>query len=204
MTSLNTLTDEALMLAFAQGSQTAFTELYQRYHRMVYGYIIGRSAGNHSTANEVSQEVWLNLIRYSNNYTVSASFKTFLFRIVNTKLIDYYRIHQTSPISKSIDIDDYYDIEEESDLTCELGSNFDNPEHIAIRECELNILRQALHHLPEHHREILLNSFVRGMSVPEIAEEQGIPLERAKSRLRYAKQALTDAIAQLQQPTTIS
>lgn len=43
MTSLITSTDEALMLAFAQGSQTAFTELYQRYHRMVYGYLIGRN-----------------------------------------------------------------------------------------------------------------------------------------------------------------
>lgn len=204
MTSLITSTDEALMLAFAQGSQTAFTELYQRYHRMVYGYLIGRTAGNQTTANEVSQEVWLNLIRYSSHYTVSASFKTFLFRIVNTKLIDHYRIQHASPISKSVDIDDYYDIQEESDLSSDLGSDFDNPEQIAIRECEVNQLKRALQQLPEHHREILLNSFVKGMTVPEIAAEQGIPLERAKSRLRYAKQALTEAIAQLQQAKIIS
>ncbi|WP_223201192.1 sigma factor-like helix-turn-helix DNA-binding protein [Micromonospora sp. M42] len=53
----------------------------------------------------------------------------------------------------------------------------------------------ALRTLSQSHREILVATYFRGRTVPEAAEELGLPLGTAKSRLYYAiKRALRTAL----------
>lgn len=51
-------------------------------------------------------------------------------------------------------------------------------------------LARLLDGLPEEQRHVLVLHHALGMSVPEVAEELGVPFDTAKSRLRLAKRRL--------------
>ena len=70
--------DENLMLAYQTGNQQAFARLYQRYRQTLFAYLV-KTLGQKSQAEEVYQEIWLSLIRQRERYTVSASFRTYIF-----------------------------------------------------------------------------------------------------------------------------
>ena len=54
----------------------------------------------------------------------------------------------------------------------------------------------ALRTLSQSHREILIETYFRGRTVPEAAEVLNLPLGTAKSRVYYALRALRTALQQ--------
>ena len=74
------MTDEELMTAFQGGDDTAFEQLYNRYTRPIYQYIY-RRMGSQARSEELTQEVFLGLIRSRGSWRMEASFKTYLYRI---------------------------------------------------------------------------------------------------------------------------
>jgi RNA polymerase sigma-70 factor (ECF subfamily) len=54
----------------------------------------------------------------------------------------------------------------------------------------------ALRELSQSHREILIETYFRGRTVPEAAEKLNLPLGTAKSRVYYALRALRTALQQ--------
>lgn len=182
-------TDEELMLAFKQGNQQAFTQLYQRYAQLAFAYIIKNTGNNQNIACDISQEVWRSIIQTAINYEVSSSFKTYLFKIISSKIFDHYRQFQRKPAHQSLDpqtpelnawLEDHLAQDDSSQ----------NPEDIYIRQSEISDLNAALAQLSPHHRQILLQHYGLEMSLSDIAAEMNVSLECAKSRLRYARQQL--------------
>jgi RNA polymerase sigma-70 factor (ECF subfamily) len=57
-------------------------------------------------------------------------------------------------------------------------------------------ITDALRTLSHAHREILVETYFRGRTVPEAAEALGLPLGTAKSRVYYALRALRAALEQ--------
>ena len=55
-------------------------------------------------------------------------------------------------------------------------------------------VRRALASLPDAQRETLLVAFFEGLSYPEIAERDGVPLGTVKSRAARAMAALRDVL----------
>ena len=82
--------DETLMEQYRDGNVAAFTTLYQRNKTALYRYFL-RQTQNNSAAEELSQDVWTNIIRARQAYQVDAKFTTFLFQVAHNKLVDYYR-----------------------------------------------------------------------------------------------------------------
>ena len=74
------MTDEELMAAFQGGDDAAFEKLYVRYQRAIYQYVY-RRMGSESRAEELTQEVFMGLIRSRGSWRQEASFKTYLYRI---------------------------------------------------------------------------------------------------------------------------
>ena len=77
-------TDEALMLAYAQGDSQAFERLYDRHRLAVYRFFARQSLPT-SVAEELSHDVWLKIIAARTRYTDTALFKTFLFSIARNR-----------------------------------------------------------------------------------------------------------------------
>ena len=169
--------DEALMLGYRDGDAGAFDVLYSRHKGGVYRYLL-RQCRNAELADELFQDVWMNLIRARAGYTVQAKFSTYLYRIAHNRLMDHFRRH--NPVSVSLDD--------------ETGVSFDEPAAPRGFEPEVGTdMRQQAAHLlalldalPAEQRAAFLLQHEGGLSIEEIAAATGVTRETAKSRLRYA------------------
>jgi RNA polymerase sigma-70 factor, ECF subfamily len=172
------LSDETLMLRYRAGDADAFTKLYERHKGSLYRYFL-RHSGVRAVAEELFQDVWLNVVRVREQYTVQAKFSTYLYRLAHNRLVDYYR-RQSVALAASWH-DGAGPPSEDIPLAAE-----EEPEARAEVRSQVVRFMKLLGALPDMQREAFLLREEAGMSVEEIAEATGVERETAKSRLRYA------------------
>jgi RNA polymerase sigma-70 factor (ECF subfamily) len=170
--------DEELMECYRDGDGGAFDVLYGRHKGGVFRYML-RQCGNRGVAEELFQEVWMNLIRARSSYTVQAKFSTYLYRLAHNRLIDYYR-SQAGGVPVSFEDDNAVALESIA------GARGNDPAVDADARQQARRLLQLITELPEAQREAFLLQQESDMSVEEIAQATGVNRETAKSRLRYA------------------
>lgn len=166
-------TDELLMIRYKEGDTRAFEFLYQKHKGPLYRFI-RRQCADAATADELFQEVWMNLIRSRARYRVQAKFTTFLYRIAHNRLIDFYR-----SCAKQLRTDTGVELDEL------VGSHADAATGVDT-ERRYQELRRRIATLPTEQREAFLLHEEGGLTVAEIAATTGVRPETAKSRLRYA------------------
>lgn len=76
--------------------------MYQRYRQPIFAYLM-RNIGSQMQAEEVYQEVWLSLIKQRANYTAQASFRSYVFCIAHSRLMDFFRQQGKLSANDSID-----------------------------------------------------------------------------------------------------
>jgi RNA polymerase sigma-70 factor (ECF subfamily) len=64
-----------------------------------------RQCSNRALAEELFQDVWMNLVRSRSVYTVQAKFTTYVYRIAHNRLIDHYRTQKGVAIASFDDED---------------------------------------------------------------------------------------------------
>jgi len=167
------------MLAYAAGDIAAFDALYARHKGGVYRYLL-RQCRQSGVADELFQDVWLNLIRARSSYAPTAKFTTWLYRLAHNRLIDHYR---ASGHLTLVSADD----EAHEDAIAALpGARSDDP-RVRAENRELGErLRTPRVALPPAQREAFLLQQEGGLSLAEIAAVTGVGTETVKSRLRYA------------------
>ena len=84
------VTDEALMLAYGKGQASAFDSLYQRHKKVVFRFFVKQGL-SHAIAEELCHDTWLKLINAREKYQQQALFRTYLFTIARNTLIDHYK-----------------------------------------------------------------------------------------------------------------
>ena len=183
--------DEGLMLSYAAGDAAAFEALYARHKGGVYRYLV-RHCGNAGTADELFQDVWMNVIRVRASYAPTAKFTTWLYRIAHNRLIDHWRATgRAELVSAGVDDDD-------DPLDAIPGPRNDEPDvRAGAREIGARI-KQALAALPAAQREAFLLHQEGGLELSEIAELTGAGIETVKSRIRYAQAKLRVELGDLQ------
>lgn len=169
--------DEQLMLRYRDGDTRSFEVLYERHKGPLYRYLV-RQCGIASIAEELFQDIWMNLIRARARYEAKAKFTTYLYRLAHNRLIDHYR-KQRNGIPRSYD-------DGEDGLAHAAADPLCNPEHQAGVQEQFDRLLEVLRQLPEAQREAFVLREEGGFSVEQIAEITGVGAETAKSRLRYA------------------
>jgi RNA polymerase sigma-70 factor (ECF subfamily) len=182
--------DEELMLAYAAGDAAPFDTLYARHKGGIYRYLL-RQCRDAGIAEQLFQDVWMNLIRVRASYQPSAKFTTWLYTLAHNRLIDH---HRASGRVTLISTDD----EDHAELVSALPANRrDEPEsRVANREIGSR-LRAAVAALPHAQRDAFLLQQEGGLSLDEIATLTGVGAETVKSRLRYATAKLRAELAEL-------
>ena len=167
------------MLAYAAGDIAAFDALYARHKGGVYRYLL-RQSRQSGVADELFQDVWLNLIRARSSYAPTAKFTTWLYRLAHNRLIDHYRA------SGHLTLVSADDEAHEDAIAAIPGARSDDP-RVRAENRELgDRLRAAVAALPPAQREAFLLQQEGGLSLAEIAAVTGVGTETVKSRLRYA------------------
>ena len=174
--------DETLMLAYAKGDAAAFETLYRRHKDAMYRYLI-RQCQNSSIAEELFQDIWLRVVNARQNYTVKASFRTWLYQIAHNRLIDHYRRLNTRMPESYL---------ENSVLERMAATESNDPQRIVNSQQLTAQLVELISRLPEAQREAFLLKEETGMTLEEIANATGVNRETVKSRLRYAFKRLRE------------
>jgi RNA polymerase sigma factor (sigma-70 family) len=84
------LSDEELMTQYQAGVETAFEEIYGRYNKKIYGFIM-RRLNNPDTSAELFQETFLRLHRGRALYRPEMPFKPWLYTIANNLIRDRFK-----------------------------------------------------------------------------------------------------------------
>lgn len=178
--------DEQLAMKAQQGNNQAFLELYDRYLTKVYNRVKSRiPAGD---AEDVTQEIFIAVIRSLHGYEQRARFSTWLYTIVNRTIADYYRKHyrRNEDMKVSLDSDDANSSTESFLVPTYEHENLD----------EAILIQRVLVNLPENYQEVILQRFADGMTFQEIADHRGQTLEAVKSLYRRAIQAIRNQVGE--------
>lgn len=183
MPDLDQPTDAALVRMAKEGSLEAFSSLYERYLPMVYSRV--RYTVPESDVEDVTQEIFIAVMKSLTSFKGNAKFSTWLRTLVNRRVADYYRKRNSAEMELSVDVSEADPSLHGLNVGSEAGLSDDRI-----------MLRRALRKLPEAHREVVLLRFVEGMQFQEIARERGQSLEATKSLFRRSIAALRKQIEQ--------
>jgi len=170
--------DEELARSAQTGMQDAFVLLYERYFPSVYAR--ARFKIPEGDVEDVTQEVFIAVLKSLGSYKCQSKFSTWIWTITNRKIADYYRLRQTKPVEQS----EY----EDSVIRHLASSQTANDEN---QRDDLAMIQHALCKLPKNYQEILLMRFVDNLPFNEIARQNGQSLEATKSLFRRSMTALT-------------
>ncbi len=182
--------DAALMSQVAQAPMTGSTalgELYDRYGRMVFS-LAYRITGSSETAEEVTQDVFVQVWRFAQHYDPQqGKLTTWLSSVTRNRSIDILRQQNVRPEGHADSLDD------------DLFSLNDPPGEAAVEpSVELHLeqhqVRQALEQLPADQRQALSMAYFMGMTQQEISETLHQPLGTIKTRIRLGMVKLKDLL----------
>ncbi|PTQ88166.1 sigma-70 family RNA polymerase sigma factor [Agitococcus lubricus] len=168
--------DEDLMLAYQQQHPQAFDYLYQRYRQPLFSYLM-RVFNDQSLAEDVYQDIWLTLIKQRQQYQLTGSFRSYLFCLAHTRVMDMWRRQGRLSLEHS------WSLEEHDTTACA----WYEPEaqlaqwHLAQR------LAHCLQQLPDEQRLIMLLRLELDTGLSQLAQQLNIAFETLKSRFRYAQ-----------------
>lgn len=170
---ISTQTDTELFQALRAGNPDALGILYDRYGTLVYRLAL-RILGNKQDAEDLTQDVFINLSRSTAFDATRGTMQAFLMVMTRSRSID--RIRKLRSQSSSLQKWNQA-IANVAEHPMEKASNHEISEQV----------RAALKDLPAKHRQVLEMAYYEGRSQSEISQDLGIPLGTIKS---WARQGL--------------
>src|SRR5262252_6209776 len=161
------------MLCYRDGDAGAFDALYSRHKGGLYRYLL-RQCRDSGIAEELFQDIWMNLIRARTAYTVQAKFTTYLYCLAHNRLIDHYRKAGQASMAS-------FDAEDGPAMDGLIDERSPSPEAAYDVQRQATELLQLVAELPAPQREAFLLQQEGGMSVEAIAAATGVSRETAKS-----------------------
>jgi len=179
MTNLKMLADEELVVACAQGNNSAFDILLNRHKDTVYSYI-NFIVKNRELTEDIFQETFVKAIMTikQGRYTENGKFRAWISRIAHNLIIDNYRQEKNE---QTISNDDC-----EIDLFNNSKLSEGTVEDEIIRSQILTDVKKLVDFLPDNQREVLLLRYYQDLSFKEIADITGVSINTALGRMRYA------------------
>jgi len=183
--------DQELVFRAQRGDMSAFEELAERYHGKIYGLTYNMTS-NREDAEDLTQEVFVKAFEALPRFKGKSSFYTWVYRIAVNKTINYRkkrnrkRTLSLDQFDQDIKTDDVY-----HDLTTK-GSPLRN---ISLSELQEK-LNEALQHLSEKHRTVVVMHDMQGIPHEEIAKVVGASVGTVRSRLFYARRQMQTELSE--------
>ena len=175
------LEDKLLILRFNRGDRSALHRLYDKYKddlvTLATALLLDVSA-----AEDVVHDVFLAFIGSAGRFRLTGSLKGYLLTCVANRARNHRKAAQRRREPS---------LEEVPSMT----SGAPQPEQAAIFGEQLDLLNRALEQLPYEQRETLLLRCSGQMRFAAIAKAQGISVNTAQGRYRYAIKKLRAVLA---------
>jgi RNA polymerase sigma-70 factor (ECF subfamily) len=182
--------DAALMLRVKQGDTAAFAELVDKYKRPVIN-VVYRMIRDLSEAEDIAQNVFVQVYKSADRYKVASKFSTWLFTIARNLCLNEIRRRSRHP-TDSMDATPA-DTEERSAQQYEDKRNPLASESILQSELAQKI-EDAIAELPENQRLALLLCKQDELSYDEIAKVLNCSLSATKSLIHRGRETLKEKL----------
>lgn len=179
MKSFKQMTDEELVVLYAEGNNNAFDILLSRYQSVIHSYIYF-IVRNKELTEDIFQETFVKVIMTikQGRYTENGKFKAWITRIAHNLIIDNFRQERNENWVSNDEV--------EVDLFNNIQLCDGTVEDRLVRRQILSDVKRLVNHLPENQREVLEMRYYRDMSFKEIADATGVSINTALGRMRYA------------------
>jgi RNA polymerase sigma factor (sigma-70 family) len=157
-------TDEQLMAAVQSGDSSALGVLFTRHHSAVYRYFL-RMSGSATLSEDLTQDVFLRVLRKSETWQRDARFASWMYRIAHNAFIDHTRKNKWEIA-----------MPEKLDTAAPATRQLEQAEEHAL-------LRRALMAMPPDKRELLVLSRFQGLKYEQIGELLGVETNTVKVRV---------------------
>lgn len=171
--------DRELVGRVATGDRAAVRLLFMRHHARIYRFV-ARQTGSESMADDIANEVFLELWRQAPAFEGRSEVSTWLLGIARFKSLSHLRKRK----EEWIDDDD----------AAAVPDTADTPEVAVMKDNKGAALRRMIDALAEEHKTVIDLAYYHGRSVTEIGEILSIPVATVKTRMFYARKKLGDAL----------
>ncbi len=175
--------EEQIIQDCLDGDMLALEKLTQHYLSYVYRRVWISIPS--SDVDDVTQEVFITVVKKITTFRQESKFSTWLFAITQYKIADYYR--KSKKQEKDVAIQD----PEFKKRIFLIDNNFD-----AAKIDNLLLLREGFSEISSRYREILYLRFFHGLSFSEISNSMDLSYEAGKSLFRRAVKALRKQIGE--------
>jgi RNA polymerase sigma-70 factor (ECF subfamily) len=176
--STESLADELLVIRCQLGERDAFDALVLRWHRPLWAYV-HRLLGDDSVSPDVTQDVWLRVVRGIARLRDPQKLRAWLFGIARRAVMDHLRARYAVCSEVAVDVSEL------PDLSADLSDNENGAAEMILAQ-----LDDALRLLPVVEREVLVLFYLKELSLSELAEVLAVPVGTVKSRLHRARRLL--------------
>jgi RNA polymerase sigma-70 factor, ECF subfamily len=187
MKVLANLADDELLRLAGSGAENAFATLYERRQAAVYRFALQMS-GSFSIAEEVTQDVFMMLLRDSSSYDASRGMLASYLYGIARRLVWRRLAQSRSQIPLAV-------VESDEGRTPEQLVALPCVERDLARDESVRALRRTILGLPAGYREAVVLCDLHEMSYAEAANVLGCAIGTVRSRLHRARALLAERLA---------
>jgi RNA polymerase sigma-70 factor (ECF subfamily) len=158
-----------------QGDQQAFHQLYLLHHKRIYA-LCWRMLADKDSAEDVCQEVFVQLWQKINNFHGESKFSTWLHSVASNTALSHLR-KQKNWLQRVFSIEDHPIAEQSNESSVEMDD-------------ESSVLDKYILQLPEKARLVFVLFVVEGYRHEEISKMLGMAIGSSKAQLHRAKKLL--------------
>ncbi len=183
--------DFELIQAINSGQTDKFHDLVKSYEQKLYNFSL-RMCRDHSDAEDMIQETFLNVFRYLKDFRYETKFKNWLYKVAASTCIKKRRKSKFAP-EKELSLDDFLP-----------GNETEVPDHVPdwalmpldkLLNQELAItVNQEILSLPKKYRLVIVLRDIEGFSTAETAQILSLSPSNVKVRLHRARLYLRDKL----------
>jgi len=177
---MTTAADDARLITRIASQDEAALRLLLARHQAGLFRFAQRLLRNEAMAEEVTNEVFLEVWRNARKYEGRASVATWLFSIAHHRAVSVLRKRGEETWN--------------ADEAERLEDGSDTPEVATQKSDEADMLKRCIGELSAEHREIIDLVYYHEMSIAEAADVLAIPENTVKTRMFYARKRLSELL----------
>jgi len=167
-------TDLDLCRLAANGNLAAFEVIYQRYHRRTYSLTL-RMTSSQTEAEDLTQEVFIQLFRKVGSFRGDSAFSTWLHRLTINQVLMHFRRRSVKNEKTS----------ESGEMPEQTVQGTSNPNRMPV--VDRIALKKAIAQLPNGYKNVFVLHDVEGFEHEEVARMLRISVGTSKSQLHKAR-----------------
>jgi RNA polymerase sigma-70 factor, ECF subfamily len=174
------ISDDMLIGLIAQNDKDAMRTLFARHHVKVFRFVL-RMVNNEATAEDVVNEVFLEVWRNASRFEGRSQVTTWILGIARFKALTALRQHTYDELDDEV-------AESIEDLS-------DDPEAAEHKKQCSALLQDCIKQLSPAHREVVDLVYYHQQTIEDVAAIIGVPPNTAKTRLFYARKHIAELMA---------